>query len=160
MTAEMFTPLQLEAFHLAREIITFVKENRYKEDGKALAGYRQQFGDDARLQWQDRAGKLLSGHSVPSVGLYLDNSAWVRSLATKYTDAFAERVEAVRLAFVALDSLSPDEKWYTQCFMTEFRIRMVASYLVASAFKVEGIRLSPRQGFEEFAEHRSIVPLG
>jgi hypothetical protein len=139
---------------LAREIVAFANENKYKPNMEAIARYREEHGEDARLVYVSgliRDPSATGSTNGPEYSIYLDNSRWVEELAKKYKELFAERVEGVRLKLVELNVLSPDESWYTKFFMSEMRIRMVSSYLLTSAFAAEGIPMNPAaRAYTEF----------
>jgi hypothetical protein len=140
-----FSDLQIEAIRLAREIKAFADKNRYKPNDVAIEEFKKQFGDDGRLVYRSASGDLYAAGSPggPAIGLYLDNSEWVKALAEKYADSFKAKVESVRLKFVKAGIICEQEMWYTQCFMTESRIRMVGLYLVSAAFLAEEMSLAP-----------------
>lgn len=148
----ILSPLQVELIVLAREIVVFANANRYKPDQEAIARFREQHGEDARLVYVSNllqeGGPSIEG---PEYAIYLDNAAWMKGLAEKYKALFAARVEAARLKLVGLNVVPPDETWYTKSFMSEIRIRMVASYLTSATFRIEGINTNPTpNGATEF----------
>ena len=142
----ILSPLQVECLVLAREIMSFANENKYKPNREAIARYREQHGEDARLVYVSgliRDPSATGSVDGPEYAIYLDNSTWIKELAEKYKEKFAERVEAARIKLVELNVVHPDESWYAKFFMSEMRIRMVASYLLSAAFMAEGIPINP-----------------
>jgi hypothetical protein len=140
----ILSPLQEELIILSREIIAFANENKYKPNMEAIANFRKQYGEDARLVYVsnllEEGGPSVNG---PEYAIYLDNSTWVKELAEKYKERFAARVEDARLKLVELKVVPPDESFYTKFFMSEIKIRGIASYLLSSAFQLDGISVNP-----------------
>lgn len=159
MHTGLFSELQMEAFTLAREIIAFVKANPYRVDRKTVQKYERQYGEAAGLVYRDPAGRILASIESPRVGVFIDNAAHFESLRKNYTEQFAERVEAIRLKLVAAKVVFDLEKWYTQFYMTEIRMRQVAAYLVVAAFLLDGIELAPNVKAGSWGLTSGAIPL-
>lgn len=142
MNPDALSPLQQDAISLGLELMDFLIANPYIPDPKA-----QEEASDLELIYMSSAGHMFpSGYdNRPKVRVFLDNREWAEKLRQSFNTDFAEKIEAVRLRLVEAGAVPEDERWLAP-YPSDIRINVIAGYLVAAAFRFNGLRLVPHPG--------------